>query len=69
MNTPPEMKERTIVSAATLIVSLGSYFYAKAAEKDAMPYVMIGGFVGALVGELVASNTIDTKNDKTKKCK
>ena len=68
MNTPPEMKERTIVSAATLIVSLGSYFYAKAAEKDAMPYVMIGGFVGALIGEVVAANTLDD-NSKNKKIK
>ena len=68
MNTPDEMKERTIVAAATLIVSLGSYFYAKASERDAMPYVMIGGFVGALIGEVVAANTIEI-NEKNKKCK
>jgi hypothetical protein len=68
MNENTSMKERTIVSASTLLISLGSYFYAKAAEKDAMPYVMIGGFLGALVGELI-STVITNKDDKNKKCK
>ena len=68
MNTPDEMKERTIVSAAALVAGLGSYLYAKAEQKDAMPYLMIGGFIGTLLGEIIAANTIKTK-DKTKKCK
>ena len=44
------MKEKTIVSTATLMVSLLSYLYAKEAKKDAVPYVMLGGFVGAIKG-------------------
>ena len=68
MNDQSSMKERTIVSAATLIVSLGSYFYAKAAEKDAMPYVMIGGFLGAMIGEIISSAT-NKEDENNKKCK
>jgi uncharacterized membrane protein YfcA len=45
------MKQKTIVSAFTLAGSLLTYFYAKQCEKDAIPYVMIGGFVGAFIGE------------------
>jgi hypothetical protein len=33
---------------------MASYFYAKHAEKDAVPYVMVGGFVGAILGEALA---------------
>jgi hypothetical protein len=39
------IKEKTIVSTATLASSLLMYFYARTAEKDAVPYVMIGGFM------------------------
>lgn len=49
------MKERLIVSASTLVASLVTYFYAKHLEKDAVPYVMIGGFLGAFAGEVIAS--------------
>lgn len=56
------MKEKTIVSAVTLIASLASYLYAKNADKDAVPYVMIGGFVGAIIGEAI-SKTIGGGND------
>jgi hypothetical protein len=47
------MKEKTIVSTATLAASLLMYFYAKNAQKDAIPYVMIGGFMGAIIGESI----------------
>ncbi len=50
------MKEKTIVSTVTLIASLASYLYAKNADKDAVPYVMIGGFVGAIIGEAIAKS-------------
>lgn len=48
------MKEKTIVSAATLITSLLTYWYAKETDKDAVPYVMMGGFLGSIIGENIA---------------
>jgi uncharacterized membrane protein YfcA len=47
------MKEKTIVSTVTLAASLISYFYAKESHKDVVPYVMIGGFIGAVIGEVI----------------
>ncbi len=57
------MKEKTLVSTLTLIGSLASYYYAKTHVKDVVPYVMIGGFVGAWVGELIAKAIITPKDD------
>ena len=48
------MKEKALVSSFTLISSLTGYYYAKSKDKEAMPYVMIGGFIGALLGEAIA---------------
>ena len=48
------MKEKIIVSTSTLLVSLLCYFYARHYGKDAVPYVMIGGFVGAFMGEVIS---------------
>jgi uncharacterized membrane protein YfcA len=56
------MKEKTIISTATLLTSLLAYWYAKAAENDAAPLVMLGGFVGSLIGEGIA----DQVNKKSK---
>ena len=47
------MKEKSIVATATLVTSLLSYLYAKEADKDAVPYVMIGGFLGSIIGEAI----------------
>ena len=47
------MKEKTLVSTLTLIGSLASYYYGKTHDKDVVPYVMIGGFVGAWIGEII----------------
>jgi uncharacterized membrane protein YfcA len=57
------MKEKTIVSTATLVASLLTYWYAKEANKDAVPYVMFGGFIGALIGEVIAEKLSDEKNN------
>lgn len=59
------MKERTWIAALGLIGSLSFYYYSKSQKKDAVPYTMIGGFLGALAGELIAS----TKSRKEKKLK
>ena len=55
------IKEKTIVSTATLASSLIMYFYARTAEKDAVPYVMIGGFIGAVIGESIVEFINKTK--------
>jgi uncharacterized membrane protein YfcA len=60
------MKEKTIVSATTVIASLVTYFYAKQTGKDAVPYVMVGVFFGALIGEAIAKAVSkDNDNDNT----
>ena len=48
------MKERTIVSTFALLGSLSAYYYAKHQTKDPTPLLMLGGFVGALFGEVVS---------------
>lgn len=58
------INEKTIVSSVTLLASLTTYFYAKVAHKDAVPYVMVGGFIGAIIGEAISG--IVLKNDKNK---
>ncbi len=57
------INEKTIVSSVTLLASLTAYFYAKTVQKDAVPYVMIGGFIGAMIGEAVSGIVIKNDND------
>ena len=56
------MKEKSIVSTVTLLTSLLAYWYSKEAQKDSVPYVMMGGFFGALLGETIVERV--HKNDK-----
>jgi uncharacterized membrane protein YfcA len=56
------MKEKTIISTATLLTSLLTYWYAKEANKDAVPYVMMGGFLGSIIGETIVETI--SKNNK-----
>lgn len=56
------MTEKTLVSTFTLLGSLASYYYGKSHEKDVVPYVMIGGFIGAWVGEII-SKSINNKDE------
>ncbi len=58
------MKEKTIVSTLTLFSSLASYWYAKEAQKDAVPFMMIGGFLGAVAGEVIYEKLKSIKNGK-----
>lgn len=63
------LKEKAIVSSFTLISSLTGYYYAKSKEKEVLPYVMVGGFIGALIGEAIAHTVCadehETNNRKT----
>lgn len=59
------MKEKRLVSTMTLLTSLAGYFYAKHIERDAVPIVMISGFFGAMLGEMIYS-TINERNDNDK---
>ena len=58
------MKEKTIVSTFTLFTSLASYWYAKEAQKDVVPFMMIGGFLGAVAGEVIYEKLKSIKNGK-----
>ena len=51
------MKEKTVISGATLIASMLSYWYAKSNDKDAVPYVMLGGFIGSIIGKTIVEIT------------
>lgn len=57
------MKERSIVSTVTLLASLAAYYYAKHNSKDPAPLVMIGGFFGAMLGEVVAQVVLKDDDD------
>ena len=48
-----ESKERTVIATTTLLSSLAFYWYAKSNGKAEVPYVMMGGFMGAVLAELV----------------
>jgi presenilin-like A22 family membrane protease len=50
------MNNKSITATGTLLGSLAAYYYARHTGKDATPYVMIGGFVGTLIGELMSGN-------------
>ncbi|MEP7374734.1 MAG: hypothetical protein ABI675_15165 [Chitinophagaceae bacterium] len=56
------MKEKAIVSTATLLASLLAYWYAKESDKDPVPYVMFGGFLGSIVGETIVGHGKGDKN-------
>lgn len=56
------MKEKTIVSTVTLLTSLLAYWYSKEAQKDSVPYVMMGGFLGSILGETIVEHV--HKNSK-----
>jgi len=68
MITKISIKEKAIVSSFTLISSLTGYYYAKSKQKEVMPYVMVGGFLGALIGEAIA-HTVCKSEYETKQLK
>lgn len=56
------MKEKTLVSTVALCTSLLAYWYSKSAGKDSVPYVMVGGFLGVVLGETISEKA--TKSNK-----
>jgi uncharacterized membrane protein YfcA len=58
------MKEKSIISASTLVVSLLTYWYAKTANKDAAPYMLLGGFLGSLIGETIVEQINKSNNNQ-----
>jgi hypothetical protein len=56
------MNDKAIVSTSTLVASLLSYWYAKEAQKDVAPIIMIGAFVGSLIGETIVENKNNSSN-------
>lgn len=56
------MKEKTIISTVTLFTSLLAYWYAREAEKDSVPYVMMGGFLGSIIGDVLAEKVTNSNN-------
>ena len=56
------MKEKTIISTVTLFTSLLAYWYAREAEKDSVPYVMMGGFLGSIIGDTLAEKVTNSDN-------
>ena len=57
------MKEKSIVSTVTLFTSLLAYWYAREAQKDSVPYVMMGGFLGSIIGDALAENVTKSNNN------
>lgn len=56
------MKEKTIISTVTLFTSLLAYWYSKEAQKDSVPYVMMGGFLGSIIGDSIAEKVSKQKS-------
>lgn len=54
--------EKKLISAFTLVGTLAFYYYSKHNNKDAVPYTLIGGFIGAWIGEILAQSIINSKN-------
>lgn len=61
------LNEKTIVSGVSLVASLATYFYARESQRDVVPYVMVGGFIGAILGEAIAGIVLDDKKKNDKK--
>lgn len=52
-----ESRERAVIATTTLISSLAFYWFAQAKGKPEAPYLLLGGFVGAIVAEVVLTKT------------
>jgi uncharacterized membrane protein YfcA len=55
------IQARTVVSTSALVTSLIAYWYAKSTKKDVVPFVMLGGFVGSVLGETLVEHLTGEK--------
>jgi uncharacterized membrane protein YfcA len=55
--------DSTISSAVSLFSSLLFYLYARERKIDTGPYVMVGAFVGSLVGDIIVDSLKQQKNE------
>jgi len=56
--------DKVVISATTLITSLLCYAYAKSNRKDAVPIVMVGAFIGSLIGEALVERMNSNEQPK-----
>ena len=49
------MNDKTIISAATLTGTLTGYYLSHWNEKHRIPFMLLGGFMGTLVGEILVN--------------
>ena len=63
------LKEKTIVSSFILLTSLTGFYYAKSREIDVTPSLMIGGFIGAVIGEAILHGLKEGKQRKNRRKK
>jgi len=58
-----ENRERAVIATTTLISSLAFYWFAQAKGKPETPYILLGGFTGAIIAELILMETkkMDTR--------
>ena len=47
------MNDKTIISFATLTGTLTGYYLSRWNEKHRIPFMLVGGFFGTLVGEVM----------------
>lgn len=47
------MSDKTVISAATLTGTLAGYYLSYRNEKHRIPFLLIGGFLGTIIGEVV----------------
>lgn len=55
--------EKIVLGGITCFSSLLFYWYAKKAGKDATPYLIVGAFVGSLVGEGIIKTLKTSSNE------
>jgi hypothetical protein len=48
-----KLKEKAIITGFSVGSSLLGYWYARTMGKDTTPFVLIAGFIGTVIGEII----------------